>query len=384
MKICFISHDFPPLLGGIAAHVDNLSRSIATRGHDVLVTTIRYRKSPPFHVRENKRWVYRFFVPNVRKIRGACFIMQAVPTLLLHVLRYGIFDVVHWHNFEPDTFIALFVPARRHIFTNHSSTFLELYAQRRKTLSMLLTARYADAIIGPSRELTEKSAIWFDNTHRITYHTISNGVYTDRFLPPKSIRDEVRREILTPLHLAAETLVIFCPRRLEPKNGVHVLLEAFVLVIQSCPKARLIIAGNDAIPDYARQVREQATVLGGAALFVGGIPNDAMIRYYQASDLVVLPSFLEATSIAGLEAMACGVPIVGTAVGGIPEIIDQGVTGLLVPPGDARRLAQAIISLLKDDFKRQQFGRAARDRVESQFSWSSVAERTESVYLKNC
>ena len=90
--------------------------------------------------------------------------------------------------------------------------------------------------------------------------------------------------------------------------------------------------------------------------------------YYQRAALLVMPSFYESFGIACLEAMAFGLPVVATRVGGLPEVIEDGVTGLLVPPGDADALAQAMIRLLSDADLRRRMGQAGRERVLKEFT----------------
>jgi glycosyltransferase involved in cell wall biosynthesis len=97
---------------------------------------------------------------------------------------------------------------------------------------------------------------------------------------------------------------------------------------------------------------------------------------------VVLPSLKEATSIAGLEAMASGKPLVGTDVGGIPYIIEPNKTGILVPSRDSQRISNAVIELLNDDQKRISMGINARKKAVNEFSWKIVAKRFQEIYTK--
>ena len=122
--------------------------------------------------------------------------------------------------------------------------------------------------------------------------------------------------------------------------------------------------------------------IADSVIFAGRMPNLEMPKYYAASDIVVLPSLKEATSIAGLEAMACGKPLVGANVGGIPQIIADGETGILVPPKNSESLSCAIVSLLIDDEKRTTIGLNARKRAENEFSWQVIARKTQKVYNK--
>jgi len=108
-----------------------------------------------------------------------------------------------------------------------------------------------------------------------------------------------------------------------------------------------------------------------------------MPGFYGISDIVVLPSLKEATSISGLEAMATGKPLVGTKVGGIPMLIDNEQTGILVSPKDPHALSEAIIDLLKNNEKRKTMGINARKKVINEFDWKkTIAPRTIEIYKK--
>jgi glycosyltransferase involved in cell wall biosynthesis len=116
--------------------------------------------------------------------------------------------------------------------------------------------------------------------------------------------------------------------------------------------------------------------------FTGNVPNSTMPRFYAASDVAVLPSLMEATSISGLEAMSAGLPLIGTNIGGIPEIIEHERSGILIEPRSAEQLAAQIVRLLTDGNERRRLGAAARARVEEHFSWDVIAGRTVEVYRK--
>ena len=142
---------------------------------------------------------------------------------------------------------------------------------------------------------------------------------------------------------------------------------------------KCLIAGDGAeMGKFSQEVIRLA--IADKVIFAGRVPNTEMPKYYAASDVVVLPSLKEATSIAGLEAMATGKPLVGTNVGGIPQIITDGETGILVPPRNPDELAHAIVFLLNDDGKRAAMGLNARKRAESEFSWQIIAGKTQNIY----
>jgi glycosyltransferase involved in cell wall biosynthesis len=118
-------------------------------------------------------------------------------------------------------------------------------------------------------------------------------------------------------------------------------------------------------------------------VFLGSVPQERMPEVYRGADVAVLPSLREATSIAGLEAMATGLPIVGTNVGGIPEIVQDGISGLLVPPGEPVAMAEALKTMIQNATLRHSCGQAGRERVEQDFSWAAIARRTTG-FLERC
>ncbi|MGA8536249.1 MAG: glycosyltransferase family 4 protein, partial [Thermoplasmata archaeon] len=114
--------------------------------------------------------------------------------------------------------------------------------------------------------------------------------------------------------------------------------------------------------------------------FLGYVPFDDLPRIYASADLVVAPTYYENFPIRILEALASGVPVVASSVGGIPEAVRPGVTGSLVPPGDPARLTLAIVELLRDDALRARMGVEGRRLIVDRFSWSRAATETLALY----
>ena len=128
--------------------------------------------------------------------------------------------------------------------------------------------------------------------------------------------------------------------------------------------------------------RALATTLGvdSHVQFRGFIEHGKLPDHYANADLFVLPSKMEAFGLVLAEAMASGLPVVSTRVGGIPEVVEEGVTGLLVPPNDPPALAEAIIDLLDDRDRMRAMGVRGRERVREHFTWDKVAERVVGFY----
>jgi glycosyltransferase involved in cell wall biosynthesis len=214
-------------------------------------------------------------------------------------------------------------------------------------------------------------------------HYVPNGVDPVRFAPSPTAAASVRRD----LALAADEPIVLCARRPVRKNGVEYFADALARLAALGVRCSVLFAGLTPEPEldeqpYTTRFREAVRALPAVITtrLLGNVANDAMPRLHAASDIAVLPSLVEATSIAGLETMASGVPLVGTTVGGIPEIVIDGVTGTLVPPRDPAALAVALERLLRDTDKRCAMGARARERVMREFSWQAVARRSATVY----
>jgi len=206
---------------------------------------------------------------------------------------------------------------------------------------------------------------------------IPNGVDIDRFCPANEPERHVLRDQLSLPQSA--TLAVFTGR-LEPQKNVDNLLLAWKQVeLNARPgeDARLLILGDGAQKSALFALAEQLDITDSVH-FVGRV--DQVGNYLRAADLFVLPSRAEGLSNALLEAMACGLPPIATAVGGTPEVVEQGVNGLLVPPGDAAALAGALADLLTDPALRARLGEAARQTVVERYSLAAVADRYLEFY----
>ncbi|MCJ7433686.1 MAG: glycosyltransferase family 4 protein [Anaerolineales bacterium] len=166
--------------------------------------------------------------------------------------------------------------------------------------------------------------------------------------------------------------------RLVAQKGVDLLLRAFGVLLHHCPDAHLVIVGEGDLELYLQRV---ASYLGfrHRVTFIPWQTGPALVDLFQKARLVVMPSYYEPFGIVALEAMACGRPVIASRVGGLPEIIMDGIQGYLTPNGDHLQLARRLADLMVNSKKRLQMGQAARLH-SAQFSWREISQTILSMY----
>jgi glycosyltransferase involved in cell wall biosynthesis len=204
-------------------------------------------------------------------------------------------------------------------------------------------------------------------------HTVINGVDAKRFAPGP--RGSVRRSWGIPLG----AVLVGCVARFDPVKNHALLIDAFATVIGAVPDAYLVLVGDGKL---GAELRAQVGKLGLArrVIFAGNYVDTAPV--YRDLDLFVLPSVSEGTSISLLEAMASGVPVVATAVGGTPDLLAPGGSecGVLVPSGNREALSDAIVRVVLQPELAASLSRAARERVLAAFDQETMVERYEALY----
>lgn len=173
--------------------------------------------------------------------------------------------------------------------------------------------------------------------------------------------------------------MIFACRQLFPRKGIRFLIEAAAQLKPRFPDLKLVVAGDGfERPELAHLAEELG--IARDVTFLGWVPNTALPPYYRAAAVSVIPSLEEGFGIPAAEAMGCEVPVVASDAGGLPEVVEHDVTGLVVPRGDSTALARAIGSLLEDPARRRRMGVAGRARALRLFDWDRTAEQFERVY----
>jgi glycosyltransferase involved in cell wall biosynthesis len=202
---------------------------------------------------------------------------------------------------------------------------------------------------------------------------VLNGVDTERFRPSTENVENARQRIFG---MTGRPLLCTVGRLVAGK-GISVLLEALELIRREAPNAALVIAGDGPRRKDLQRTAEQLG-LTHRVRFLGN--RDDVERIYPLCDIYVQPSHAEGISLTILEACSCGLPVVATAVGGNPEVIEDGRTGMLVPADDAQSLAEAVLRLWRRPARARRMGRAARRRVRNEFSVERMVEQYMDLY----
>lgn len=351
---------FVPEVGGLESHVFHLGRAMVEMGHAVVVITSRSLPSLPRREVVEGIEVYRSWFP-ARNVPGwAAYTLFTIP-LTCRLARRA--QILHAQDF-PSVLPLAFAQRVRDVplvATLHTSHFLVRAKKARWKPILRALVRAPDHLFAASREIAlvaEKLA------PGVRAEPLANGVETALFRPvPPAMPASGRQRLVV-------------PRRLFPKNGVEFLLHALPRIVQEVD-VEVVVVGDG--PE--RQKLERMAVelgIGERVSFLGKRPHADMPALLCSGDLVVIPSLMEATSVAALEAMACGVPVAASRVGGLPEIVDEGVGGLF-KPGNSEDLAEVVIRLLRGgDLPLR--GRRGRERVEARWSNRRLVERHLQVY----
>jgi glycosyltransferase involved in cell wall biosynthesis len=201
-------------------------------------------------------------------------------------------------------------------------------------------------------------------------HIVFNGTDLQRFSPPPDGR---------PVDPRFGPNMIFACRQLFPRKGIRFLIEAAAQLKPRFPALKVVVAGDG----FERPELERLAASLGIeddVTFLGWVPNCDLPPYYRAAAVSVIPSLEEGFGIPAAEAMGCETAVVASDAGGLPEVVEHGVTGLVVPRGDPTALAAAIGELLANPARRRAMGQAGRQRVLRLFDWDRTAEQFEAIY----
>lgn len=302
---------------------------------------------------------------------------QIVMSLARYLRRHRI-DIVHTHRYK-DTILgaaaAKLAGVRHVVRTMHGLreplTGWNLVKFRGyETLEKAVLLVAADRVIAVSNRMA--TALTGDGYPAALVTAIHNGIDLGNVRPTRS-RAEMRRE----LGIVDDAIVIGTAGRLSPVKGHDHFLRAARLMLDREPRARFVVAGGGPLEDDLVALASRLGI-GGACHFLG--PRADVLELIAAMDVFALPSLNEGMPMAVLEAMALGTPVAATDVGGIPEVVRDRQTGLLVQPGDAHGMADACLQLARDRAWARQLAAEARRLVEAEYSRERAGQALCDVY----
>ena len=352
---------FPPEVGGLESHVHYLCRGLARRGHEVtVVTSLSQRGLPAYEEMDGIR-VHRTPLPSRTPWGWFAHAAGSTPRTR-RVVRSA--DIVHAQAFPSilPCSLALAGSSTPLVCTLHTSHFLRLAANPLVAPALGKLVQLSEYNFAASGEIADVGESLGPS---IRVEVLVNGVETGIFRPVPGTHPRGERRW---------RLVV--PRRLFPKNGVEYFVRAMPRIAAAADVDAIVIGDG---PERGRLER-LAGELGvrDRIEFLGARPHADMPGLLCSADLAVFPSLMEATSVAALECMACGLPVAASAVGGLPQIVCDAVGGLF-PPGDPEGLAARVIELLSGGGLAER-GATGRRNVAARWSNERLVDRHLEVY----
>ena len=284
-------------------------------------------------------------------------------------------DIIHAHLFHA-IFLARLVKAFQKKIKVISTIHSENNGGKNRDILLRLTDRWSDATNTISKRVTEiMKAKKVTPPDRI--RTIHNGIDPNKFYPDP----EKGREIREKLKIPKEASVLISVGRLVEVKGFVYLLEAVKRIKEEHPEVFLIILGEGEKRGELEQKIESDNLK--ESVFLPG-NKDNVRDYLNAADIFVSSSLWEGLPTVILEAMACGLPVVATNVGGTAEIVEDGRQGFLIDPQSPEQITEKVIYLLSNDKKKDKFRKEARAKIKNNFTLEEMVKNYEELYLNLC
>jgi phosphatidyl-myo-inositol dimannoside synthase len=374
MEILIITWNYPPRRGGIEYLVSNLCAGLRQK-HSVQVITAHARSGYQF-----EEHVFRAPLPGLIPFslyalwRGAILLLRSPG---ISVIFGGSVMVA------PLALILARLFRRKAVVQAHGLDVI--YASRVYQAVSVRWLRFCNRIVANSRYTA--SLVVQKGVQQKLISVIPPGVLTESFVKPTRI-DAIQQT----LELKGKKNILFVGRLAKRKGVKEFIEQSFVRIVREIPNACFVIVGNnpsDSLThraDVATEIHAAVSNLGlqDHVRLAGSLGDDDIISLYHLSDVVVLPALACAADVEGfgivlLEAAAAGKPVVATRVGGIPDAVEDGKSGILVDPEDYQRLTQTLISLLLDAKARAVMGAYAQSRVREPFSWDRIVRQYETT-----
>jgi glycosyltransferase involved in cell wall biosynthesis len=381
VKVLMVSPSYHPIIGGTESFVSQLAQKANEKGIAADVMTFNMdQKWAPVNCAEVKREngfnVFRVPAYNSRRfsfhnhtLLSDLFNVHVVPRMGFSKI-FRDYDVLHFHDLSDLSFpfFSSFVGKKEKPTLLHCHTLEETYGNyKRNFLSRTVLRRTADYYLGLSSDSRNMLINLGVSSERIMI--LPNGVDTAVFRPD--------------LNKKIKNLVLFVARLYRSK-GLHVLLVALRRV--KTPVHLVVIGPVGGDPTYLVEIRQIINLINNEKIHkvtcLGTVSKEELVEWFQRASVFVCPSLSESFGIVNIEALACATPVIATRVGGIPDIIEEGVNGKLVPPNDALSLSIALNELLVDEKLRNRLSKKGREIAETKFSWDIVLNALEHFYSK--
>jgi glycosyltransferase involved in cell wall biosynthesis len=383
MRILVLNYEYPPLGGGAAVATAAVAQGLAERAVQVDVVTAGTGTASEHCTPESGH--ERFEHPNLRVFRvrssrtgvhqagmgdAASYLIAALP-LIRQLMRTHTYDAIHvFFSLPTGALLPLLDLRGTPVVVSLRGSDVPGYDPHNRSLQLvhfLLTPltrwiwRRADRVVAVCESL---GRLALHTCPDLRYNVVPNGVDLSLFHP----RTEPRKP--GPIRCLAVA-------RLIERKGLGDLIRAMALLERGRFQVEIVGGGSDEVV-----LRGLAADLGLAneVRFVGPMPRAEVARRYRAADLFTLPSSAEAFGNVFAEALASGLPIVGSSIGGIPDLVEHGTNGLLVQAGNIEALAGAIRYLADDPELRQEMAQRNRAKAEATLEWSQVTRRYLATY----
>ncbi len=382
MKILIPSIHYPPVIGGFEVFTQNVAEKVG-RTDDVWVVTGRVINAPNFEIKEKLR-IIRTSPTTLKDLSfsGWGFILGAMVWIFfksLKIIKKEKIELIHAQGFLSGilSYILSRISKVPYIITIQSADFSVYHHKlnikpiigfyKKMERAIFANAAYCHAI---SEHLKE---------HLLKYSpkatiVIPNGVDIKKFVP-----DPDKFATRKKLGLATENLIV-CVSRLEHKNGTHDLISAAKLLSEEIKDFKIIICGSGSQKEELEKMIENFG-LKNKVFLLGSVLYEKIPQYVAAGDIFIRPSLAEGFGNAFVEAMAAGVAVIGTPVGGIPDFLKDGVNGLFCEQANPKDIAEKIKRLINDKNLAQKIIAGGMSTAR-EYDWSGIAEKVKNLYFK--